>query len=304
MNEVQIRELLEAVAEGRATADDALEELRTLPYSDLGFANIDHHRAIRTGFPEVIFSQGKTPEQIRDIFKELMGRGQNVMATRSTNRDYEVVKAEIPQAVYYEEARIIAVIETGGPAEAQQPADGEARTQRPAGGPAEAQQPSGGGDAKKVMGTVAVVSAGTADIPVAEEAAVTAEILGNEVNRVYDVGVAGIHRLLDRIEDIRKADVIIVVAGMEGALASVLGGLVDSPVIAVPTSVGYGANLGGLSALLSMLNSCANGVSVVNIDNGFGAAYMASVINRKVSMAGASADAAAGGRRGDRGNGR
>ena len=275
MNEVQIRELLEAVAEGRATADDALEELRTLPYSDLGFANIDHHRAIRTGFPEVIFSQGKTPEQIRDIFKELMGRGQNVMATRSTNRDYEVVKAEIPQAVYYEAARIIAVIETGGPAEAQ--------------------QPSGGGDAKKVMGTVAVVSAGTADIPVAEEAAVTAEILGNEVNRVYDVGVAGIHRLLDRIEDIRKADVIIVVAGMEGALASVLGGLVDSPVIAVPTSVGYGANLGGLSALLSMLNSCANGVSVVNIDNGFGAAYMASVINRKVSMAGASADAAAGG---------
>ena len=259
MNEAYIRQLLESVEKGETTGAEALESLKTLPYSDMGFANIDHHRAIRTGFPEVIFSQGKKPEQIRDIFVELMGRGQNVMATRATQRDYEAVKARIPEAVYHETARIIALIEK------------------------DKDPDSGSGSAP--MGTVAVVSAGTADIPVAEEAAVTAEILGNEVNRIFDVGVAGIHRLFDRLEDIRRADVVICVAGMEGALASVLGGLVDSPVIAVPTSVGYGANLGGLSALLSMLNSCANGVSVVNIDNGFGAAYMASVINRKVSMA-------------------
>ena len=258
MNEEYIRKLLEAVEKGQVTSSDAFDDLKHLPYSDLGYANIDHHRAIRTGFPEVIFSQGKTPEQIRDIFLELGGRGGTVMATRATMRDYEAVKARIDDAIYHETARIITV------------SSGEGKT----------------GDERESMGTVAVVTAGTADIPVAEEAAVTAKILGNDVDRIYDVGVAGIHRLFDRIEEIRSADVIIAVAGMEGALASVLGGLVDSPVIAVPTSVGYGANLGGLSALLSMLNSCANGVAVVNIDNGFGAAYMASVINRKVHMAG------------------
>lgn len=250
MNEVYLQELLEQVSRGETAAGDALEELKELPYKDLGFANVDHHRAIRTGFPEVIFSQGKKPEQIRDIFRELMGRGRTIMATRSTPRDYAVVREVIPEAVYYDTARIIAV----------QAEENEAR---------------------EPIGFVTVVSAGTADIPVAEEAAVTAELLGNEVNRIYDVGVAGIHRLLDRLGEIREADVLICVAGMEGALASVLGGLVDAPVIAVPTSMGYGANLGGLSALLSMLNSCANGVSVVNIDNGFGGAYFASVINRK-----------------------
>ncbi len=255
MNEDRIRELLNKVSDGSVSAEAAFEELKELPYKDMGFANIDHHRAIRTGFPEVIFSQGKRPEQIRDIFLELMGHGRTIMATRATKRDFEVVREGIPRAVYYEAARIIAIPAGGGPTDRSAPAP--------------------------PLGTVAVVSAGTADIPVAEEAAVTGELLGNRVTRIFDVGVAGIHRLFDRLEEIRGADVVIVVAGMEGALASVVGGLVDTPVIAVPTSVGYGANLGGLSALLSMLNSCANGVGVVNIDNGFGAAYLASVINRK-----------------------
>ena len=185
------------------------------------------------------------------------------------------LRAQIPQARYYEAARIIAVLPEEGGAESA--ADGGSESGADAGTGSAAD----GGSESGPLGTVAVVSAGTADIPVAEEAAVTAELLGNDVNRIYDVGVAGIHRLFDRLEEIRGADVVITVAGMEGALASVIGGLVESPVIAVPTSVGYGANLGGLSALLSMLNSCANGVGVVNIDNGFGAAYLASVINRR-----------------------
>lgn len=259
MREEKIKELLDAVRSGQVTSEEAFDKLKTLPYSDLGFANVDHHRSIRTGFPEVIYSQGKKPEQIRDIFLELIGRGQNIMATRATARDYEVVSQAIPNAEYFEDARIIAVR-----AEASDKGNGLSEETGPV-----------------KSGRVAVVSAGTADIPVAEEAAVTAEILGNKVSRIYDVGVAGIHRLFDRLEEIRQADVVIAVAGMEGAMASVVGGLVDSPVIAVPTSIGYGANLGGVSALLSMLNSCANGVAVVNIDNGFGAAYMASVINLK-----------------------
>ena len=259
MREEKIKELLEAVKSGEVTSEEAFDKLKTLPYSDLGFANVDHHRSIRTGFPEVIYSQGKKPEQIRDIFLELIGRGQNIMATRATARDYEVVFRAIPNAEYYEDARIIAV---------RSEASDNGNESSESSGPVKS-------------GRVAVVSAGTADIPVAEEAAVTAEILGNKVSRIYDVGVAGIHRLFDRLEEIRQADVVIAVAGMEGAMASVVGGLVDSPVIAVPTSIGYGANLGGISALLSMLNSCANGVAVVNIDNGFGAAYMASVINLK-----------------------
>ena len=209
MMENEIRELLERVKNGETGTDEACELLKELPYKDLGFANVDNHRAIRTGFPEVIYSRGKKPEQIRDI---------------------------------------MAVTDDA--------------------------------HASAMNRSVAVVTAGTADIPVAEEAAVTAHLMGNDVKRIYDVGVAGIHRLFSRLEDIRSADVIIVIAGMEGALASVVGGLVESPVIAVPTSIGYGANLGGVSALLSMLNSCANGVGVVNIDNGFGAAYLASVINR------------------------
>ncbi|MBQ9060067.1 MAG: nickel pincer cofactor biosynthesis protein LarB [Firmicutes bacterium] len=252
MNEKYIKELLEQVSAGSVTTEDAFEQLRDLPYKDLGFANVDHHRAIRTGFPEVIFGQGKTPEQIRDIFKELVERGRNIMATRASAKAYQVVKEAVPEAEYHETARIIAVRE----------------------------QVAGTDKNAEALGTVCVISAGTADMPVAEEAAVTAELLGNEVSRVYDVGVAGIHRLFAKLPIIREEDVVITVAGMEGALASVIGGLVDVPVIAVPTSIGYGANLGGLSALLSMLNSCANGVSVVNIDNGFGAAYMAAVINK------------------------
>lgn len=250
MQEKDIKTLLEQVKNAEISIDEAAEKLKDLPYKDMGFANIDNHRALRTGYPEVIFCQGKTPEQIRDIMCELVKKGGNIMGTRATAEDYEAVKEALPQAVFFETARIIAVLDERKKANENLP-------------------------------TVAVVTAGTADIPVAEEAAVTAEILGNKVNRIYDVGVAGIHRLFDKLTQIREADVVIAVAGMEGALASVVGGLVDSPVIAVPTSIGYGANLGGISALLSMLNSCANGVAVVNIDNGFGAAYMAAVINKR-----------------------
>ena len=258
MQEKDIKTLLEQVKNAEISVDEAADVLKDLPYKDMGFANIDNHRALRTGYPEVIFCQGKTPQQIRDIMVELVKKGGNIMGTRATAADYEAVKEALTQAVFYEAARIIAVLDekTAARLDGSEQVDVD-------------------------LPTVAVVTAGTADIPVAEEAAVTAEILGNRVNRIYDVGVAGIHRLFDKLPKIREADVVIAVAGMEGALASVVGGLVDSPVIAVPTSIGYGANLGGISALLSMLNSCANGVAVVNIDNGFGAAYMAAVINRK-----------------------
>lgn len=253
MNESYIKDVLSKVKNGTMDDSEAFELLKELPYKDMGFANVDHQRMIRTGFPEVIYCEGKTCEQIRDIFVELVSRQEEtkcgLMGTRATEKDYECVVKALPQAIYHKAARIIEVPY----------AKAEART----------------------LGSVAVVSAGTADIPVAEEAAVTAQVLGNQVSRIYDVGVAGIHRLFDKLDQIRQSDVVIVVAGMEGALASVVGGLVDAPVIAVPTSVGYGANFGGLSALLSMLNSCANGVSIVNIDNGFGAAYTASVINSK-----------------------
>lgn len=256
MNETYIKEVLAKVKTGEMDDSEALELLRELPYKDMGFANIDHHRTIRTGFPEVIYCEGKTCEQIRDIFLELVSRQEEtqcgLMGTRATQNDFDCVVKALPQAIYHKAARIIEVPYT-----------------------------KAGQSASAIKGSVAVVTAGTADIPVAEEAAVTAEVLGNKVSRIYDVGVAGIHRLFDKLDLIRAADVVIVVAGMEGALASVVGGLVDAPVIAVPTSVGYGANFGGLSALLSMLNSCANGVSIVNIDNGFGAAYIASVINNK-----------------------
>ena len=249
MRENYIKQLLKSYKEGSISEEEAYEQLWELPYKDLGFANLDNHRRIRTGFPEVVYCEGKTPEQIRDIFVELAKHG-TVMGTRASAVDFAAVKEKMPEAVYHEAARIIVC-------KSSKDADDEP------------------------IGKVAVVSAGTADIPVAEEAAVTAETLGNEVTRIYDVGVSGIHRLFDKLDEIRSADVVIVVAGMEGALASVLGGLVAAPVIAVPTSVGYGANFGGLSALLSMLNSCANGVSIVNIDNGFGAGYTASVINKR-----------------------
>ncbi len=240
-------QLMEQVAKGETDPRTAVAQLKQLPFEDLGFASIDHHRELRTGYPEAVFCQGKKPEQIAAIMKELSDKSRNVIGTRAAKEDFAAVKEVLPEAEYFEDAGIIAVIKDPLP---------------------------------RREGTIAVVTAGTADIPVAEEAAITAQALGNPVDRIYDVGVAGIHRLFAKLDRIRRANVVIVVAGMEGALASVVGGLVERPVIAVPTSIGYGANLGGISALLSMLNSCANGVGIVNIDNGFGAAYLASNINR------------------------
>jgi len=243
----ELRQLLEDVKNNRVDVGDALNRLKNLPYEDLGFAVLDHHRALRKGFPEVVFCQGKTVNQVAQIFKSLCGGKRSILGTRASREAYEAVREIYPDAVYHELARIIVV-------------------QR--------------GESPVKKGNILVMSAGTADIPVAEEAAITAEIMGNNVRRLYDVGVAGIHRLLDKLETIRCAHVVIVVAGMEGALASVVGGLCDQPMIAVPTSVGYGASFNGLSALLCMLNSCASGVGVVNIDNGFGAAAMANAITQ------------------------
>ena len=243
-----LHNILSAVRSGDMTIDEATAKLRNLPYEDLGYVKIDHHRSLRTGFPEVVFCQGKTSDQVVEILKRLAHHHPTVLATRADEDIYEAVRCEIPHAVYHKAARIIVV---GGPESAP---EGE----------------------KYIL----VVSAGTADIPVAEEAAVTAEAMGSRVERVYDIGVAGIHRLLDQKDKLDNANAIIVVAGMEGALASVVGGLVDKPVIAVPTSIGYGASFQGLAALLSMLNTCAEGVAVVNIDNGFGAGYFAHLINK------------------------
>lgn len=244
MNMGKLRSLLEKVQAGDTSIDEALWDLRCLPYEDLGFAKVDHHRSLRIGYPEVIFCQGKTVEQVRMIMENLVRHNPVVLATRATPEMYrETVKA-IPEVKYYELGRIIEYKKESLP--------------------------------KK--GTVLVVSAGTADLPVAEEAAITADALGHNVDKLYDVGVAGIHRLLDNYEALHKAQVIIVVAGMEGALASVIAGMVEAPVIGVPTSVGYGASFQGLAPLLTMLNSCASGIGVVNIDNGFGAAALASAI--------------------------
>jgi NCAIR mutase (PurE)-related protein len=243
----ELEKLLNDVRDGTKSVEDALEVLKTFPYSDLGFARIDHHREIRTGYPEIVFCAGKTVDQVREIFRVMSEKENNIIGTRAIPEMYETVKIISPTARYFKEARIISVQKT-------KPEFPETR--------------------------IAVITAGTSDIPVAEEAAVTAELLGNKVTRIYDAGVAGIHRLVDKLPEIRKCRVIIVIAGMEGALASVVGGLVDKPVIAVPTSIGYGANFGGISALLAMLTSCSAGVTVVNIDNGFGAGFSASMINR------------------------
>ncbi|TWH48324.1 nickel pincer cofactor biosynthesis protein LarB [Sporomusa sp. KB1] len=232
---------------GDLTLDEALDKLKILPYEDLEFAKLDHHRLLRQGFAEVVFCQGKTVEQVQVIMERLAGYNHSILATRATKQMYDAVKQVVTDAQYHELARLITV-------ERQKPPVDKERF-------------------------ILVLSAGTSDIPVAEEAAITAEMMGNEVKRVYDVGVAGIHRLLDQHQLIEQANVLVVVAGMEGALASVIGGLAAKPVIAVPTSIGYGASFGGLAALLSMLNSCAAGVAVVNIDNGFGAGRMASMIN-------------------------
>jgi NCAIR mutase (PurE)-related protein len=246
MNKDKTLEILGKVREGLLLPEEALLMIRAAPYQDLGYAKPDYHRAVRQGIPEVIYGAGQTPEQISGITEAMLKNGQTlVLITRLSPETAEIIKNKIP-INYFETARI--------------------------GIAGEMPEPDG-------AGKIVVATGGTSDMPVAEEAAVTAEALGNSVVRLYDVGVAGLHRLLSKIRDIMDARVVISIAGMEGALTSVIGGLVDCPVIGVPTSVGYGASFGGLSALLSMLNSCASGVSVVNIDNGFGAGYLASMIN-------------------------
>lgn len=254
MEPERLRELLEQVKQENISIEDALGRLRTLPFEDLGFARPDHHRALRTGFPEVIFCPGKTSVQIVAIAERLIQFAPKILASRATADIAAEVKIAFPNVVYHEEARMLVISR-------EYPPTRQART----------------------VGTVLVVAAGTSDLPVAEEAAVTADEMGSPVVRLYDVGVAGLHRLLAQQETLYAANVLIVVAGMEGALPSVIGGLVSRPVIAVPTSIGYGANFGGLSALLTMLNSCASGIAVVNIDNGFGAGYMAHLINSSVN---------------------
>jgi NCAIR mutase (PurE)-related protein len=250
MTDSELRALLDGVRTGEidpATAHRQLrDKLRSLPFEDLGFARIDHHRPLRQGFPEVVLGLGKTPAQIAAIAERIVARGHTLLVTRADRDAWEAVRALVPAAEYHETARAIALKQN---------------------------------DIPPGHGTVLVVAAGTSDLPVAEEAAVTADIMGNPIDRLYDVGVAGLHRLLREHERLIGARVIVVVAGMEGALPSVVAGLVNVPVIGVPTSVGYGASFGGVAALLGMLNSCANGVSVVNIDNGFGAACIASLVN-------------------------
>lgn len=252
MEETRLRGLLEGLREGAISIEEVIEELRHLPFEDMGFAKIDHHRTLRRGFPEVIFCEGKSPEEIVQISKRILAQGVNLLATRCSRKLFSLVEVDIPGAVYHREGRLFAVE--------------QAERQR--------------------RGRIAVVSGGTSDRPVAEEAALTAYYLGCGVERLYDVGVAGLHRLLAGWREIRGVDAIVVVAGMEGALASVVAGLVDAPIIAVPTSVGYGASFGGISALLTMLNSCAGGVTVVNIDNGFGAGYAAAVICSRIHSGG------------------
>jgi len=250
MKLIPLRHLFEQVRAGTLTVDEAerrsIDFLRELPFEDLGFARVDHHRAIRQGFPEVVLGIGKTPAQIASIAERIAKRGQSVLVTRTDEAAYEAVRALLPDARFHAEARAITLPQA---------------------------------DSQPGKGVIVIATGGTADQPVAEEAAITAELMGNEVDRLYDVGVAGIHRLLSAHERLARARVVIVVAGMEGALPSVVGGLVQVPVIAVPTSTGYGASFEGVAALLGMLNSCAAGVSVVNIDNGFGAASIASLIN-------------------------
>lgn len=247
MTSEEIIRILKGVHEGKITPGDALVKLRELPFTDLGHTKLDNHREIRTGYPEVVFCEGKTPEQVAEIIRIMDGKDSNILATRATMDTYDAVKLAVPAAEYNKPARTITIRKKKVPLS---------------------------------KSYISVVTAGTSDIPVAEEAAVTADIFNNRVERIFDVGVAGIHRLYSKLDVIRKARVVVVAAGMEGALPSIVGGLVDKPVIAVPTSVGYGASFHGLAALLGMLTSCASGVSVVNIDNGFGAGYMASMINK------------------------
>lgn len=247
MNIEDLKKVLQNIKDGSITIDTALDQLKYLPFSDLGHTKLDNHRELRQGYPEVIYCQGKTTEQVVNIINSMAEKGQNILGTRAEKETYEAVLEVHPTAEYHEICKTITLKQK----EYSVPAT-----------------------------IISVVTAGTSDIPVAEEAAITAEFYNNKVERFYDIGVAGIHRLQGNIEKIAAARVIIVVAGMEGALPSVIGGLVDKPVIAVPTSVGYGAAFGGVAALLGMLTSCASGISVVNIDNGFGAGYLASMINK------------------------
>ncbi|MCB2293138.1 nickel pincer cofactor biosynthesis protein LarB [Clostridium algoriphilum] len=247
MNSKEMKIFLKSIKNGDISIEDGMDKLKDFSYSDLGFAKIDNHRELRVGYPEVIYCEGKTVEQIKDIVSLMITKDVNILGTRASGEMYDGVRQVCDDAEYNELARTIVIKRK---------------------------------DVEIQSTYIALVTGGTSDIPVAEEAAITAEIFGNKVERIYDVGVAGIHRLFENLDVIRRARVVITVAGMEGALTSVVGGLVDKPVIAVPTSVGYGASFKGLAALLSMLNSCSSGVSVVNIDNGFGAGYLASIINK------------------------
>lgn len=244
--EQELHHFLKGIRDGQVTIEEGVRFLKDLPSQDLGFAVLDSHRELRHGCPETIYCAGKTVEQVREIARNMLDRHANLLATRATPEAYEAVRSVCPEARYSPSARTITVVRE---------------------------------NIEKTVTSIAIVTAGTSDLPVAEEAAVTAEILGNRVEKVFDVGVAGIHRLVDRLDVLRESRVIIAVAGMEGALPSVIGGLIGKPIIAVPTSVGYGASFGGIAALLAMLNSCAPGIAVVNIDNGYGAACVASLIN-------------------------
>jgi NCAIR mutase (PurE)-related protein len=248
MNPRKLEDILKRVKSGKTSMDQAIAQLKSLPFEDLGYARIDHHRSLRKGFPEVIWGEGKSSTQILSIMKEMMSKGQNILITRLDEKKAKGIRKAFPKCRYYARSKVLTYL--------IHPVRSQGK------------------------GTILVITAGTTDIPVAEEAVVTAQFMGNHVETLYDVGVAGIHRLLSERERLEGARVLVVVAGMEGALPSVVGGLVDRPVIAVPTSVGYGTSFGGITALLAMLNSCASGVAVVNIDNGFGAGYMASLMNR------------------------
>lgn len=243
---MEAKQILEAVQEGKMSVEEAEQYFRRQPFEEMGYAKIDTHRKLRSGCAEVVYCSGKTKEQLREIFRTIYENHEEVLGTRASEEQYAYVKEEFPQLEYDALSRILKIEKMD----------------------------------KKRIGRIAVCSAGTADIPVAEEAAQTAEFMGNYVERIYDIGVSGIHRVMSSLDVIQSANCVVAVAGMEGALASVIGGLVDKPVIAVPTSVGYGASFGGVAPLLTMINSCANGIAVVNIDNGYGAGYMAAQINR------------------------
>ena len=249
MNKSLLKKLLESVAKGQVSAEDGAQKLQHMAYEDITYAHVDHHRSLRKGFPEVIFGEGKTADQIVGIMEKMMDQENIILVTRTSQQKADIVLSRLPKAVYHADARMIVMELNSVPDQGR--------------------------------GLILVISAGTSDIPVAREASLTARAMGHTVDTIFDVGVAGIHRLLNHKPLIDRAAVLIVVAGMEGALPSVVAGMVDRPVIAVPTSIGYGVNLGGLTALFAMLNSCSSNVAVVNIDNGFGAGYMAAMINRK-----------------------